>query len=112
MKLKVSESKFLEYRYELKPDDYMIDFSIVSKGLNNVINSSQEINLDWRQKAFRHDQSITYENRYTRLTYMHEGDKISKLAQAGDDEEIIEDARWLSYRQHFFSSILVAESTL
>ncbi|MFK7782372.1 membrane protein insertase YidC, partial [Psychroserpens sp.] len=36
-------------------------------------------------------------------------DKISKLAQAGNDEEIIEDARWLSYRQHFFSSILVAD---
>jgi len=108
MKLKVSESKFLEYRYELKPDEYMIDFSIVSKGLNNVINSSQEINLDWRLKTYRHDQSVTYENRYTRLTYMHEGDKISKLAQAGDDEELIEDARWLSYRQHFFSTILVA----
>ena len=26
MKLKVSESSFVEYRYELKPDDYMIDF--------------------------------------------------------------------------------------
>ncbi|WP_431135746.1 membrane protein insertase YidC [Psychroserpens mesophilus] len=108
MKLKVSESKFLEYRYELKPNDYMIDFSIVSKGLNNVINSSQTINLDWKLKTYRHDQSITYENRYTRLTYMHEGDKISKLAQNGDDEELIEDVRWLSYRQHFFSSILVA----
>jgi YidC/Oxa1 family membrane protein insertase len=109
MKLKASENKFLEYRYELKPDNYMIYFSIVSEGLNNVINSSQEINLDWKLKTYRHDQSITYENRYTRLTYMHEGDKISKLAQAGDDEELIEDARWLSYRQHFFSSILVAE---
>jgi YidC/Oxa1 family membrane protein insertase len=109
MKLKASENKFLEYRYELKPDNYMIDFSIVSEGLNNVINSSQEINLDWKLKTFRHDQSVTYENRYTRLTYMHDGDKISKLAQAGDDEELIEDARWISYRQHFFSSILVAD---
>ncbi|MBR9915826.1 MAG: membrane protein insertase YidC [Algicola sp.] len=109
MKLKVSESQFLEYRYELKPDDYMIDFSIRSEGLNNVINSSQNIDLDWALKTYRHDQSITYENRYTRLTYMYEGDKIDKLAQAGDDEEIIEDARWLSYRQHFFSSILVAD---
>ncbi|GAL67450.1 inner membrane protein translocase component YidC long form [Jejuia pallidilutea] len=51
MKLKVSESKFLEYRYELKPDDYMIDFSIKSQGLNDVINSSQSINLDWNLKV-------------------------------------------------------------
>lgn len=109
MRLKVSESQYLEYRYELKPDDYMIDFAIRSKGLSGVINSSQEINLDWGLKTYRHDQSITYENRYTRLTYMHEGDKIDKLAQMNDDEEDIEDVRWLSYRQHFFSTILVAD---
>lgn len=109
MKLKVSESNYLEYRYELKPDDYMIDFSIKSKGLNQIINSSQETNLDWKVKTFRHDQSITYENRYTRLTYNHDGGKIDKLAQAGEDEETEVDVKWLSYRQHFFSTILVAE---
>ncbi|RKE98040.1 membrane protein insertase YidC [Ichthyenterobacterium magnum] len=109
MKLKVSETKFLEYRYELKPDDYMIGFSIQSKGLANVINSSNEINLDWKLNTYRHDQSITYENRYTRLTYQYEEDKIDKLAQAGEDEETEKDVKWISYRQHFFSSILVAD---
>jgi len=112
MKFKASESQFLEYRYELKPDEYMIDFSIRSKGLNQVVNSSQQIDLDWQLKTFRHDESITYENRYTRLTYMYEGEKIDKLAQAGEDEEVLEDARWLSYRQHFFSTILVAETPI
>ena len=112
MKFKASESQYLEYRYELKSDEYMIDFSIISQGLSTIINSSQAIDLDWRLKTFRHDQSITYENRYTRLTYMHDGDKIDKLAQAGEDDEVIEDVRWLSYRQHFFSTILVAENPI
>ncbi|MFT4611183.1 MAG: YidC/Oxa1 family membrane protein insertase [Glaciecola sp.] len=109
MKFKASDSQFLEYRYELKPDEYMIDFSIKSQGLNNVINSSQAIDLDWQLETYRHDESITYENRYTRLTYMYEDEKIDKLSQAGEDEEVIADVRWLSYRQHFFSTILVAE---
>ncbi|MFP4845593.1 membrane protein insertase YidC [Winogradskyella sp. PE311] len=107
MKLKVSESSFLEYRYELKPNDYMIDFSIKSQGLSGVFNTSQPISLDWKQKSIRHAKSISYENRYTRLTYRHDGDKIDKLAQAGDDEETVDDVEWFSYRQHFFSSILV-----
>ncbi len=110
MKLKVSETQFLEYRYELKPDDYMIDFSIKSQGLDNVLNSSQEINLDWKLKGFSNDKSVSYENRYTRLTYQHDGDKIDKLAQMNDDEELVSDVYWLSYRQHFFSSILVPET--
>ena len=112
MKLKVSESKFLEYRYELKPKDYMIGFTIRSQGLNDIINSSQEINLDWTLKGYRHDKSVQYENRYTRLTYEHEGNKVSKLGQMGDDEEDEEDVSWLSYRQHFFSSILIAKNPI
>ena len=65
MKLKVSETQFLEYRYELKPNDYMLGFSVKSQGLNNVINSSQDVTLNWKLDAFRHDKSISYENRYT-----------------------------------------------
>ncbi len=108
MKLKFSETEFLEYRYELKPDDYMIDFSIKSQGLSGEFNTSQPITLDWKQKGIRHAKSISYENRYTRLTYMHDDDRVEKLSQMGNDEETVEDVEWLSYRQHFFSSILVA----
>lgn len=110
MKLKVSESQYLEYLYELKPNDYMLGFSVRSQGLENIINGSQEVTLDWRLKGFRHAKSIAYENRYTRLTYQHEnGDKIGKLAQAGNDEELGEDVGWISFRQHFFSSILITD---
>ncbi|WP_299782255.1 membrane protein insertase YidC [uncultured Formosa sp.] len=109
MKLKVSESKFLEYRYELKPDNYMMDFTIRSQGLSDVINSSQGVNLDWKQKMYRGDKSVEYENRYTRLTYQHDGGKIDKLSPTSDDDDVEEEVTWLSYRQHFFSSILVTE---
>lgn len=110
MRLKVSESDFLEYRYEIQPDNYMLNFSIRSQGLNDVVDTSQNVTLDWKLKTMRHDQSIAYENRYTRLTYQYEdGDKVDKLAQGDFDEEVEENVNWLSYRQHFFSSILVAD---
>jgi YidC/Oxa1 family membrane protein insertase len=41
---------------------------------------------------------------------MHEGGKVSKLSEGSDDEETEEDVRWLSYRQHFFSSILATST--
>ena len=112
MKLKVSDNRYLEYRYVIHKDDYMMDFDIQSKGLSDVINSSQTVNLDWSLKGYRHDKSITYENRYTRLTYRHESDKIDKLSPRGEDEEVVENASWMSFRQHFFSSILVSEKPL
>ncbi len=106
MKAKVAADKFLEYRYEMKPDEYLIGFTVRSQGLNGIVNSSKPIDLDWKMKAIRHSKSIQYENRYTRVTYNHDGDKISKLSEGSEDEETEVDVKWISYRQHFFSSIL------
>ncbi len=109
MKAKVSNDKYLEYRYEMKPNDYLVDFTIRSQGLNGVISGNQPISLEWKLKSIRHSKSIEYENRYTRLTYNHEGGKLSKLSESGDDDETETDIKWLSYRQHFFSSILATK---
>ena len=107
MKLKVSESQFLEYRYELKEGDYMIDFAIRSQGLSTIINSSQAINLDWKLKGFRHAKSISYENRYTDVHYDYEDGKADYTRDGEDD---IEDVSWVGYKQHFFSSVLLTDT--
>ncbi|MEW7280753.1 membrane protein insertase YidC [Aquimarina sp. 2201CG1-2-11] len=111
MKLKVSESQFLEYRYELKPNDYMVDFTIRSQGLQKVINSSQNINLDWKLQGIRHAKSASYENRYTEVLYEYDGDKDDYLGQGefADDEE--EDVSWIAFKQHFFTSVLLTDTS-
>lgn len=110
MRLKVSPTEYLEYRYELKPGDYMLDFGMKSQGLSRVFNSSQPMRLQWEFKGMRHAKSIEYENRYTRLTYEYEGDKTDKLAQVGDDDEVEKKLSWMNYRQHFFSSMLLTDT--
>lgn len=110
MKAKVANGKFLEYRYEMKPNEYLVDFTIRSQGLNGVFNTSKPVTLEWDLKGIRHNKSVQYENRYTRLTYNHDDGDISKLSESSDfDEETEEDVKWLSYRQHFFSSILATD---
>ncbi len=110
MQANVSPNQFLEYRYEIKPDDYLLDFTVRSQGLNGVINDSQPVHMEWKMKTIRHSKSIQYENRYTRLTYSHEDGKIGKLSEGRDDEETGNNIKWLSYRQHFFSSILATNT--
>ncbi|WP_248723363.1 membrane protein insertase YidC [Seonamhaeicola sp. ML3] len=109
MKLKVSDNQYLEYRYDIKDGDYMMDFTIRSQGLSNVINGSQAIDLNWEHTGYRHAKSISYENRYTELLYEHEDGKDSYLGQR-DDEEAVNDVTWIAYKQHFFSSILLTDS--
>ncbi|MCR9228054.1 MAG: membrane protein insertase YidC [Flavobacteriaceae bacterium] len=111
MKAKVANNQFLEYRYEMKPNDYLVDFTVRSQGLNGVFNISKPVTLEWDLKGIRHNKSVQYENRYTRLTYNHDDGNISKLSESSDfDQETEEDVKWLSYRQHFFSSILATDN--
>ena len=110
MKLKTSANAYLEYRYEIKPGEYMLDFSIRSQGLEGVVDTSQPIYLDWKLKGYRHAKSITYENRYTRLTYEYEDEDFSKLSPSGEDDEVEKDVNWMNFRQHFFSSMLLTDT--
>ncbi len=107
MKLKTSPDEFLEYRYVLKPDDYMIDFSVRSQGLNNTINASKPVTLDWKMKAFRHAKSISYENRYTKLVYEYGGGDDDALS-SGEEED--NDITYVAFKQHFFTSILLTDT--
>ncbi|WP_223033907.1 membrane protein insertase YidC [Hanstruepera marina] len=110
MKLKVSEQAFLEYRYELKPNEYMMDFTIRSQGLASVFNSSQPIGLDWDLKAIRHAKSISYENRYTEVVFEYEDGKDDYLGQQELTEDTAQDVTYVAYKQHFFTSILLADT--
>ncbi|WP_028891111.1 membrane protein insertase YidC [Tenacibaculum sp. 47A_GOM-205m] len=109
MKLKVAEDKFLEYRYEMKEGDYRVGFAVRSQGLNNVINSSQEINLDWNLKGFRHEKSLKTENMYSYYYYKAD-DEVDYLQM--NDNEVVNDIDWVAFKQHFFSSVLTSETPL
>jgi YidC/Oxa1 family membrane protein insertase len=107
MKLKVSETQFLEYRYEMKPGNYMVDFSVRSQGLGNVISSSNTINLDWNLKTFRNEKSISTENMYSELKFYT--DEADYLSAGSSDNEIVDNVQWVGFKQHFFASVLLTD---
>jgi len=110
MKLKVSNSEYLEYRYVMKPGEYMVDFNVRSQGLSSTINSSQPATLDWSLDGYRHEKSIRYENQQTEMYYEKEDEKIDYLSVGGDDDAEENDVNWVAYKQHFFSTILISDT--
>ena len=110
MKLKISDSQYLEYKYTLKPNNYRLDFDIISKGLSNIINTSEKINLDWNLKTIRTEKSVKYENQYTEINYMYNKDEFDYLSAMSDkSEEEVENLNWIAYKKQFFSAILSAD---
>ncbi len=107
---KVSDNQYIEFVYSLNNEDYMVDFAVRSQGVAPMINPSNIPKLNWSMDALRHSKSVMYENRYTRTVYRYETDKVGKLSQGGSDDEVGEDVQWISYKQHFFSSILIPQN--
>ena len=107
MKLQASQNQFLEYKYVLKPNDYMIDFDVRSQGLNQVLNTSKPANLDWDLKAYTNEKSITYEDRYAEVYFEHKDGKIDYTGVGENEQEDAQKTTFIAYKQHFFSSILL-----
>ncbi|MDG1930033.1 MAG: membrane protein insertase YidC, partial [Flavobacteriaceae bacterium] len=101
---------YIELVYTLPKEGYRFGFEVVAEGIEGALDPSIPAAFSWRMDGFRHAKSAQYENRYTQLAYNHKADKYSTLSAAGDDDENLKNVGWVSYRQHFFSSILIPEN--
>ncbi len=110
MRLTAGQNQFLEYKYVLKPNEYMLDFDIHSQGLSQVINTTKPLDLQWDLKTTRNEKSISYENRYTDINYEYEDGKDNNVGQGQDKEETPEKVTYVAFKQHFFSSILLTKT--
>ena len=97
--------------YIINPSSYLIDFQIRSTGLGAYLRT-EGAQLQWSSQAFRNSKSLDYENRYTELSYQHRERKVDELGISGSDEETVDGVQWVSFRQHFFSAILISETPL
>ncbi|MGL2986497.1 membrane protein insertase YidC [Flavobacterium sp. RSSA_27] len=110
MKLKSGPNSFLEYKYVVKPNDYMIGFDVRSQGLNQVLNTAKPLDLEWDLKAFRNEKSISYENKYTEIYFEHKEGKVDYAGLGAKEEETLEKPTFIAFKQHFFTSILVSKT--
>jgi YidC/Oxa1 family membrane protein insertase len=109
MRLKSGENEYLEYKYSIG-SDYMIGFDIQSQGMNKTLNISKPLDLEWSLKTLRNEKSISYENRYSEIYFEHKDEKIDYVGQGENKEENPEKLKFLAFKQHFFSTILISKT--
>lgn len=112
MKLKSGANEFLEYKYVLKPNNYMLDFDVRSQGLSKALNTSKPANLNWDLKTYRNEKSVSYENRYTESVFEYEDGKDDYTGQGSEKEETPEKVTYVAYKQHLFTTVLLTKTPL
>jgi len=98
----------LELSFSLAENSSIVDFELDI--IDNTNSNYENVELIWGRDSFRNSKSIDYENRYTALSYGFEKNKDSYLSVAGSKNKIIDNVNWVSFREHFFSSILILNS--
>ena len=112
MTASISTRQSIVFEYVFPKQGYLYTVNLKTEGMQTLLNSSILPNFSWKTDAFRNSRSIDYENRYTEFTFGYEEDRVDYLSLNGEDKESRDGIRWISYRQHFFSSILIPSTPI
>jgi YidC/Oxa1 family membrane protein insertase len=112
MKAALNAQQYLSFLYNFPKKGHLFSFSVKTVGMSSLLNTALAPKVTWKTDAFRNSRSIDYENRYTEFTFGYEEDRVDYLSLNGNDEETRQGIRWISYRQHFFSAILIPDSPI
>ena len=96
----------LFFKYMLPRKGFLLKLDVHSQGYSSLLNRSSDIDLNWTLSSLKNSKSQDYENRYTYLNYQDKDQDVRDLSAYSDDDDI-DSAKWISYGQHFFNSILI-----
>lgn len=104
---------YLEYRYTLRGDDYRIGYSIITNNLEKVITDRNTLEFVWNSKLRLKEKDGNVERKNSSIYYLLK-DEVEYLKENGADDQKEENGipiKWVSFKQQFFSTALIAEST-
>lgn len=105
------EGKTLTLTYTLG-NDYMLHMSLQANGMAGLFSPNyNKMDVDWSDKARQQERGFMFENRYTTLTYHNAEGGTDHLSEGSEkiDEKIEEAIDWVSFKNQFFSAIIVAK---
>jgi YidC/Oxa1 family membrane protein insertase len=113
LRLSAGEDKYIEYKYTLAPDKYMVDFNVNFKSMDGIIASNQNsLTLDWKMYIPQQEKGRQNEENYSDVTYKFYQDDVTYLKQRQSKEsekvDVTTKLSWVAFQDQFFSSVIVS----
>jgi YidC/Oxa1 family membrane protein insertase len=105
-------AKYIQYIYSLKQGTYLLQCSIRVVGMQDVLASNtQDIALNWAMHGPSQEASIPNQQRGSTVYFKTYQDDVDHLNTVKDEKKTLPaDISWVSFKQQFFSSILIANT--
>jgi len=113
LRLMAGADKYIEYKYTLAPDKYMMDFDVTFKSMEGIIASNQNsLTLDWRMYIPQKEKGRQNEENYSTIKYKYFQDDVDGLKLNSKKEvenvNITTKLSWVAFQDQFFSSVIVS----
>ncbi len=114
LRLMAGVDKYIEYKYSLEPDKYVVNFDVSFKSMENIIASNQNsLTLDWKMYIPQQEKGRQNEDSYTTIKYKYFQDDVDNLKLRSNKEveevDISTKLSWIAYQDQFFSSVLLTD---
>jgi YidC/Oxa1 family membrane protein insertase len=114
LRLLTSGDKYIEYKYTLAPDSYMVDFDVRFKSMESIINTNQKsLTLEWKMYLPQQEKGRTNEERYSTIKFKYYQGDVNDLGLAQSKELVNKDITtkllWVAFQDQFFSSVLLTK---
>ncbi|HLT42373.1 MAG TPA: membrane protein insertase YidC, partial [Sphingobacteriaceae bacterium] len=111
-RLTYAEGKYIDYIYSLKGDSYNLGFTILTKGMQDVVAPNQnQLVLNWEATLFQKEKDLSGEQRYSTAYYEDVEENIEDLSTSKDEKQELPQTKWISFKQHYFSNVLIAKDS-
>lgn len=105
-------STYIEYKYTLKENDYLVHLDISMVGCDKLFSSDTKIlDLVWVQKYPSQEKNLKNERMVASVFYrFNEDENIENLSEAEPERKDVTGAlKWVAFKQQYFSSIIIAD---
>jgi len=100
----------IRHQFVIRPDDYMIDFTIQMEGADKLLTQGN-LNLTWQYKAIQQESDISFEKQNTQVGYIMDGDFDYHTIGRRSSKDFDKPVKWIGVRQRFFNTFLVAKNS-
>ncbi len=99
----------LTFAYELPEDGFMVNYSIKSNNMSNIITTQRGgLELEWSLEVPAQEKSPSFERRYGGVYYKYYQDEVDHINAGNKTEDLITKLKWIAYKDQFFSSVFIA----
>ena len=105
-------SKYIEYVYTVRNDDYMLGFDIRTVGMKDIIAANSDyMTIDWDVDLMNQEKSTDrFADESVYFRSLNDKDVDHLTVNKDNEKTVTNKLKWVSFKQRFFCNVIIADN--